>query len=366
MSNENSRLEHIDFLKGFAIFLVVMGHFLAWTFPVDIKPGKYALFVKEIIYSFHMPLFFFISGYLVDLKGHKWTNHFCLNLIRKRLVSLMLPGFSFLLIYYLWADKWIFPWFLMVLFEVYLIFVFVKFLTSTKVSNKIEFIFLFLFVVVLFGVGRLFSETEIGKLTNFSKLPRYYLFFVLGYLFFKLNINYWLLKKEWIFTTSLFVWGGLFFYNFECDGVINNVLSVIMALSAILVCWNFAQDIDYDVKKKFVSLFINWGKASLAIYLLSPLLTPVFPELGVYIIVSNDYVRSGNVSEAKHMTSFFLQMFSGGGISIIVCEMALCMKRCLRKSNFLNLFLFGENHYQKKRSQIIPAKEEISYKKGNG
>ena len=43
------RLEYIDFIKGFGIFLVVLGHA---TLPRS-----------PYIYSFHVPLFFFISGY---------------------------------------------------------------------------------------------------------------------------------------------------------------------------------------------------------------------------------------------------------------------------------------------------------------
>lgn len=47
---ENKRLSWIDVLKGIGIIFVVLGH-------------THILF-REYIYSFHMPLFFFISGYL--------------------------------------------------------------------------------------------------------------------------------------------------------------------------------------------------------------------------------------------------------------------------------------------------------------
>ena len=53
---ENKRLEYIDTLKGFAIFLVIFGH-------VIIQLGGYPNFTYSIIYSFHMPLFFIISGF---------------------------------------------------------------------------------------------------------------------------------------------------------------------------------------------------------------------------------------------------------------------------------------------------------------
>lgn len=45
----------LDTLKVMAIYLVVLGHIVSTTYQPDLK---------GIIYSFHMPLFFMISGYL--------------------------------------------------------------------------------------------------------------------------------------------------------------------------------------------------------------------------------------------------------------------------------------------------------------
>lgn len=53
----NKRIEWIDSLRGMAIILVVWGH---WNIPV---------IGEKFIYSFHMPLFFFLSGYLFNHKG---------------------------------------------------------------------------------------------------------------------------------------------------------------------------------------------------------------------------------------------------------------------------------------------------------
>lgn len=53
----------IDTLKGALIFLVVLGHILLGT--LDENPLRY------LIYSFHMPAFFFISGYLLNIEKLK-------------------------------------------------------------------------------------------------------------------------------------------------------------------------------------------------------------------------------------------------------------------------------------------------------
>ena len=68
MDNISKRLNYIDSLKGFAIFLVVMGHVIAWQFADHeqaIHGGlpQVALW-WHFIYAFHMPLFMFLSGFL--------------------------------------------------------------------------------------------------------------------------------------------------------------------------------------------------------------------------------------------------------------------------------------------------------------
>lgn len=53
------RFQYVDRLKGFAILLVVMGHM--YQFPMH--PND--TFIYKVIQSFHMPLFLFLSGYVI-------------------------------------------------------------------------------------------------------------------------------------------------------------------------------------------------------------------------------------------------------------------------------------------------------------
>ncbi|HET6379288.1 MAG TPA: acyltransferase [Methylocella sp.] len=59
------RLLYLDYVKGFAIILVVAGHTIGGLLPLGIihRPSIFTLF-SSLIYTFHMPLFFFVSGYL--------------------------------------------------------------------------------------------------------------------------------------------------------------------------------------------------------------------------------------------------------------------------------------------------------------
>lgn len=58
----SKRINHIDIAKGIGVLLVVLGHCLAYGCQNQIF---------RCIYSFHMPLFFFLSGYVFHAKDSK-------------------------------------------------------------------------------------------------------------------------------------------------------------------------------------------------------------------------------------------------------------------------------------------------------
>jgi fucose 4-O-acetylase-like acetyltransferase len=80
------RLHLIDALKGFGIILVVLAHH---SLPDSLD---------AYIYSFHMPLFFFISGFLFDFGKYADSTS---SFVKKRFRSLIVPYFCFALLIYL-------------------------------------------------------------------------------------------------------------------------------------------------------------------------------------------------------------------------------------------------------------------------
>lgn len=104
------RVHWIDVLKGIGIFLVIMGHTIKDTY------------VYNWIYSFHMPLFFFLSGFLIEQKPK--IDSYKIFLLQK-CKSLLLPFIVFrilLVIYWIvieskYRELDLGPiWFLIVLF----------------------------------------------------------------------------------------------------------------------------------------------------------------------------------------------------------------------------------------------------------
>lgn len=72
------RIYWIDQAKVIAIYLVVLGHLLQTT---GCEGG-----LHNFIYLFHMPFFFFVSGYLFKTKEHSWC-----QLIKRVWKSLIIP-----------------------------------------------------------------------------------------------------------------------------------------------------------------------------------------------------------------------------------------------------------------------------------
>jgi fucose 4-O-acetylase-like acetyltransferase len=82
----SKRIEYLDIAKGIGILLVVLGHN---DFEVI------SLFVQRLIYSFHMPMFFFLSGYFINASIPFW------DFFKKRFHALLKPFlFTLFLIYF--------------------------------------------------------------------------------------------------------------------------------------------------------------------------------------------------------------------------------------------------------------------------
>lgn len=167
-----NRLIWLDNLKGFLIILVVLGHAVQC-----INPDFQHDILFRYIYSFHMPLFIFVSGYACYRKSIGW------DMIKKRFLQLMIPYAAWSLIicltqghYRLW-EMFIYPerslWFLYALFFITIIHaVCVKVAECIKIKQ--------VFVVAILAVG-LFGSMFIIRSFGYPIIAKYFVYYVLGF-----------------------------------------------------------------------------------------------------------------------------------------------------------------------------------------
>lgn len=92
------RSEKIDILRGIAIILVMAGHGIGLLIQGGIIPFNIGMGCYDAIYTFHMPLFFMISGYV-----YKNNNEKVSNIIIKNVMTFYIP---YLFLNYLyWTER---------------------------------------------------------------------------------------------------------------------------------------------------------------------------------------------------------------------------------------------------------------------
>jgi fucose 4-O-acetylase-like acetyltransferase len=83
----NHRIDTIDFARGIGIAMVVYGHVLRGLEVRGLAEGHWIQIHDEVVYAFHMPLFFFLSGLFIARGLHRNSTAF----MQDRLVTIAYP-----------------------------------------------------------------------------------------------------------------------------------------------------------------------------------------------------------------------------------------------------------------------------------
>ena len=103
LGEQPGRLLGVDALRGFAILLVVLGHSISNAVNLNqVVRANPLYYTSNFIYTFHMPLFFLVSGYVLFGKRIK---------IRDRALRLLMPFLAWIPVYW-FVNRYIhhFPW----------------------------------------------------------------------------------------------------------------------------------------------------------------------------------------------------------------------------------------------------------------
>lgn len=224
------RIDYIDSLKAFAIFLVVLGHVPAYCYGTDVEGWS------NFVGLFHMPLFFMLSGFLVNigrLCEMSWSE-LALFLLKKA-KQLIVPAIVILFLYCSWKqidfseamfhDKWRAGyWFTFSLWEFFAITVFL-----CKILNRsIELLLLLIgFVMaIVFGTNAmdsLFNKVNYLDVVNNGML-KFFFFFALGIFLRKHRICFDQLCSSKIVVSVILLL--LVLYSFISGFVQPNIVSI--------------------------------------------------------------------------------------------------------------------------------------------
>jgi fucose 4-O-acetylase-like acetyltransferase len=283
-NNKHGRVFWIDYAKVFAIYLVILGHL-----QLDIR------FLVDAIYSFHMPLFFFISGIL-----HK---NECIGVVvKKNIKRLIIPYSFFYLISWIWwlyfsyirNANGLFPSEISFYECVYK--PFKSFILGGMVPNSYSVNVVFWFIIALFQMKIWFSlfnhVHRVIKITLLLSLPmlyyfvvkngietyysigntiQWFVFFLIGYHWkaYFLSASNRTSDKSLLFTfvLSLLVFIGVVFYSsqFElhqplfifCKKILTAIPGILMTCSGAFLLKKSYRLIQYISENTFIIMCIH-------------------------------------------------------------------------------------------------------------
>lgn len=289
----NHRIEYFDLLKGIAIFLMVMGHVLTMCIrKID------AAFLFKLIAETHMPIFFFISGYLT----YKCTagSTFATPNIKKRFCQLMIPFFAMSALWVLyfphshllsplsdnlpdlyrayWKDGY---WFTLCLFEMFIIYYPLSAVLSRLRKFWLQAVVTLLVYAVLVALAVNFADEDANfDPAGFGLLAQFFPIFMIGVFTRKHKDTFQrMCHNQWWLTAAIIVFGSFWYsvvYPWDlpwlprmCVFATRPIMQFALIIIAIALVepWSNAE-YHQGGKPSVVARYFNYlGHESLGIYL---------------------------------------------------------------------------------------------------
>lgn len=347
-----SNLGYISLIKNIALLLVILGHagcIYAGKWQCDVVNNNSNLikYITEYIYSFHMPLFVFVSGYIYSyskniLKKYNCKNAFIINKCKRLIVPYLITSILFMIpiqmIFNVYKDgdrsyinRVIFDivlakrpahlWYLIMLFNIFIIFIFIE--KYTKTNKYITNILLLLFISIV--------SIKIPNVYQISSTFKYLLYFYIGYIICEdNNIKQKLIKnKDTFFILHILVFNIMYFFiNTNSENIIIKIITVVVTpiLSIFAIGWIYVYVIQLYNKNIYVKIINNKfykliDKHNFNIYLVHQ---PIMLSL---ISILKNIALSPSV---LYIILFTITLF----ISIIASVLILTINKYINKINY--------------------------------
>lgn len=338
------RISYIDQLKGIAILLVVLGHVIGYNNCEN-------SFLWRFIYSFHMPLFMFISGYVAQMTfrienfGWNEVSSFMIKKFRTLLLPMVTWGivipFFFLrstvennFIDYLsnyitmWGGG---LWFFATLFFLSALFLFYRWIIKLINSKSIivdYMILSFLFVLIVLLYKSLPKDGVYSE--GIRSVFSYFTFYFLGTIVYKQTKLRNLVLDNDLFFAFSFVMFCLLIPSFVYDmsSMFNQYMKIVLSLFAIPSLFFIVRHVSWN--RQIDNMFQYFGRESLSIYV-----THNGPF--AFLLVLSNYVTLSSVDNI--LCFLFLLVFS-----LFICYASIWIRNIVSISPILALFLYGKSY----------------------
>lgn len=329
------RIGYIDALRGFTMFLVVLNHVATLCWQLAPGTASFHTYLTQI----RMPMFFFISGFVLYKAGVEWNGSYIVNFFKKKIPVQLISPFIFFIIFLHISDVTLYEgilsknkcgyWFTLVLLEFYAFYAVVRYCVRGQWASWI----LTAMGIAMFGLCRSTMTLHHHTADNVLALLcahqwRYFLFFVLGTLakqhFDK--VQQWL-DGKWVLPACIVC--------FIVVNALDDILPVkaipveaVLSLSGLIVMFAFfrRKQALFSAGNALGRTMQYVGRRTLDIYLIHFFLLP--RSLSAFTVFS-DYPMP------------VVEFFVSAVIAILVVAVCLLVSSIIRLSPWLAKWLFG-------------------------
>jgi len=339
----SKRVDHLDEGKGLLILLVVFGHVVQ-----ELTPESTNHRIFSCIYSFHMPCFMFLAGYLAYATFRGTNMKELASGVADKTTTILLPYYAWPILVHGLALKdgwdwnifrgigdlttgWSPWWFLKFVFLYYLVYaIALGFRNVARIKSNLV-LDCSLYVLTL-GAFVLLRTSAPGL----DSYILYGIFFFIGIILAKHEVlRKWAMNKHILFfCVSLFL-VGIFKYDFHDRGNENLLLKVVVSFSAIAM---FLGGMVPGRADSFLRrVFRRYGRGSLAIYVSH------FSVLGL-------------IGDKPLQMDSLLLLVLLVGLSIAIIEICFLIKGLCSISSHMKFLLYGGKVSTLFRSRMLPER----------
>lgn len=262
--------------------MVIEGH--VWDFGMGIE--TYDTLSGLMLYSFNMPIFFFVSGFLAYKAVRPSASEF-LRRIWQKFVYLVIPAVVFFFFRQLMGQSNPLElfingaggyWFTITLWECFLLYYLITLILGNNKLHDIAII-----ALSILGIAFLSVAGEYGpKLLDLNRLTKYFQFFAMGVLAMKYCENYErIMHSDVLKALALLGFFAILFtinYDIYPGAVFHFLRDIILRYlgTFIVISWFVCHSDMFGMNTKTNRVVMDIGKNSLAIYLLQYFFIPDF------------------------------------------------------------------------------------------